>query len=208
MAIKRAALSQFIFLCNCLLLQISLCFAQTHTYSSNLYLGSSVRLCLSLHLVPHSSLLNPTVPFPLLLLDTLLLVSPFTGSHLCTTDTLINPGFVLLQKGVGCPSGSTLIAVWEHRPGLLSTCLFSPLLYFSLVILSSLSLIHWPSITSAPLLNTSYIPLIFTYFPSSLFSYPDILFLPFSPSLLPSPAVPHFTLMQTTHSGPNLNIIR
>lgn len=81
--------------------------------------------------------------------NTLLLASPYADSHLRVTEALINPGFVLLQKGIGRPSGSTLIAVWEHGPGLLSTWLFSPLLYFSLVMLYSLS--HWPSITSASL---------------------------------------------------------
>lgn len=58
-------------------------------------------------------------------LSTLLLANPFAGCHLCTADTLIRPGFVLHQKGEGFPSGFTLIAVWEHRTGLLST---SPLL--------------------------------------------------------------------------------
>lgn len=180
MAIKRAALSQFISLSNCLLLQRTLCFAQTHTYPppllfSDLYLNLCLRLCLSLHLVPHSFFLSPTVLSPLLDLDTLPLVSPYTGSHLCTTDTLINPGFVLLQKGVGCPSGSTLIAVWEHRPGLLST--FKP-------------------IFSSPPVVFSYRPHISSFSRlSPLHHFIYIFFFSFSCSVLPSPAVPHITLM-------------
>ncbi len=73
--------------------------------SSDLHVNLSLRLCLSLHLVPHSLFLSPTVLSP-------------TGSHLHTTDTLINPGFVLLQKGVGCPSGFTLIALREQGMGI------------------------------------------------------------------------------------------
>lgn len=106
MAIKRAALSQFISLCNCLLLQLSSCFAHklTHTSSSSSSWSLSVlsnlhlNLWLFLHLVPHSSFLNPTILSPLLHLDTLLLASQYTSSHLCITDTLINPGFVLVLK--------------------------------------------------------------------------------------------------------------
>lgn len=182
MAIKRAALSQFISLCNCLLLQLSPCFAHTHnpssswspTILSNLHLNLCLSFCLSLHLVPQPFFLNPAVLSPLLYLDTLLLASPCTGSHLCTTDSLINPGFVLLQKGVGCPSGSTLIAVWEHRPGLLSTCLFSPLLYSSLILYPlshPLALHHW-CFSFECLIH----PLIFTSFSTSPF-YLYVLFL-------------------------------
>lgn len=152
--------------------------------------------------MPHPFFLNPSVLSTLLHLDTLLLASPFTGSHLCTTDTLISPGFVLLQKGVGCPSGFTLIAVWEHRTGLLST---SPLLYFSLVILCSAP-IQWPSITwFPPCLNASYILQIFTLFsPTTFFSgYSFSLFLPVPRFVLHT----YFILMQTIHSGPNVNII-
>ena len=87
----------------------------------------------------HSFFLDPAVLSPLLYLHTLLLASPYTGSHLCTSDTLINPGFVLLQKGVGCPSGSTLIAVWEQTRIVKYLPLFS-----SLVILYSLS--HPPAL--------------------------------------------------------------
>lgn len=116
--------------------------------------------------MPHPFFLNPSVLSTLLHLGTLLLASPFTGSHLCTTDTLISPGFVLLQKGVGCPSGFTLIAVWEHRTGLLST---SPLLCFSLVILCSrshpLAFHHW----FPPCLNASYILQNFSFFPPTTF---------------------------------------
>lgn len=104
--------------------------------------------------VPQSLSPNPTVLSALLYLDTLLSASPFTGSHLCTTDSLISPGFVLLQRGVGCPSGITLIAVWEHRIGLLST---SPFLYFSLIIFYSHS---YPPAC----LNATYILFIFPFF--------------------------------------------
>lgn len=201
MAIKKAALSQFISLCNCLLLQLSLCFAHTYhhhhppslsssssssSWSLNYSLKSlsqSVPL-LSLHLAPHSFFLTPAILPPRLYLATLLLASPYTASHLCITGTLINPGFVLLQKGVGCPSGSTLIAVWEHGPGLLST---SPLLYFSLVILYSHS--NPPAFHHQCCSECLIYPLIFT-------SYLYILFLLLSlRSVSPSPAVPHFTLM-------------
>lgn len=134
--------------------------------------------------MPHPFFLNPSVLSTLLHLDTLLLASPFTGSHLCTTDTLISPGFVLLQKGVGCPSGFTLIAVWEHRTGLLST---SPLLYFSLVILCSAP-IQWPSITwFPPCLNASYILQIFTlFFPNHLFFWIFFFSFPSCPSFCPT----------------------
>lgn len=105
--------------------------------------------------VPQSLSPNPSVLPTLLYLDTLLSASPFTGSYLCTTDTLISPGLVLLQRGVGCPSGITLIAVWEHRIGLLST---SPFLYFSLIILYS----HF---YPPACLNATYILFIFPFFP-------------------------------------------
>ena len=102
--------------------------------SSHLYLNP---------FLPSSSLhfffLDAAVLSPLLRLRTLLLASPYTGSHLCTSDTLINPGFVLLQKGVGRPSGSTLIAVWEQTRIVKYLPLFS-----SLVILYSLS--HPPAL--------------------------------------------------------------
>lgn len=87
----------------------------------------------------HSFFLDPAVLSPLLRLHALLLASPYTGSHLCTSDTLINPGFVLLQKGVGRPSGSTLIAVWEQTRIVKYLPLFS-----TLVILYSLS--HPPAL--------------------------------------------------------------
>lgn len=118
--------------------------------------------------VPQSLSPNPTVLSALLYLDTLLSASPFTGSHLCTTDSLISPGFVLLQRGVGCPSGITLIAVWEHRIGLLST---SPFLYFSLIILYSHS---YPPAC----LNATYILFSFPFFPSQPF-FLDILPFPY-----------------------------
>lgn len=117
---------------NCPQLQLFLCFAQTHT--SHLYLNPFLPSS-SLH----SFFLDPAVLSPLLRLHALLLASPYTGSHLCTSDTLINPGFVLLQKGVGRPSGSTLIAVWEQTRIVKYLPLFS-----TLVILYSLS--HPPAL--------------------------------------------------------------
>lgn len=91
-----------------------------------------ISIRLPLHLLLHRSFfLKQTILRRTLYLDTLLPASPHRGSHLGIRDTVIHPGFVLLQKGVGRPPGSTLIAVWEHGAGLLSTFLFfSPIVLF------------------------------------------------------------------------------
>lgn len=157
----------------------------THTFSSSwsptilsyLYLNRCLCLCLSLAIMPHSFFPSTTIFPPILYLDTLLLASPYTGSHLCITDTLINPGFVLLQKGVGRPSGSTLIALWEHGPGLsssfLSCSFFCRHSLFPLPSTGLPSLIPlWINVPSSSLLTLS--PL--TFLPIYSFPFPFLSF--------------------------------
>lgn len=137
---------------------------------------------------------NPSAHSMLLYLNTLLLANPFTCSHLFTTDTLISPGFILLQEGLGCPSDFTLIAVWGHRAGLFCTSSFVPF--------SCYPSFQLPSSGLLSLVPLICMPHICCFFFQSPFS--DILFLF---SFLSHP-VPHFLLMQTIRSWLNLNITR
>ena len=115
------------------------------------------------------------------------------ASHICITDPHTLSSIVVLfycREVVGCPSSSTLIALREHRPGLLSTCLC---FFFSLVLFSHRHLFPFP-ICCLCFFSGS---LICFHFLHSLHLFIPIfisLFLPVS-LFCRSPVAPHFTLM-------------
>ena len=150
-----------------------------------------LHLCLSLHLMPHSFFLGPTILSPLLYLDTLPPARPYTGSHLCIGDILINPGFVLLQKRsslsfrlhINCGVG-TQTGIVKYLPIFSLPMLFSHHQLFPLPSTSVLSLVL---LWMPPLVP--YLTPTSPFYLYLLFSIPSCL------SFCCSPAPPHFTLM-------------